>query len=97
METEYKIIQSTTPHFAKADNLNRVLAEEAQAGWVLVEKFDNYKLRLQRDISHRSGDKGRSIDPYRVQVGPSNVVTYGAAALLTLMVVYAIFRMVGTF
>lgn len=97
MELEYKIIQSTTPHFAKAENLSHVLAEEAQAGWVLVEKFDNYKLRLQRDISHRSDDKGRSIDPYRVQVGPSNLLTYGAAALLTLVIVYTIFRMVGTF
>lgn len=97
MELEYKIIQSTTPHFAKQDNLNRILAEEAQAGWVLVEKFDNYKLRLQRDISHRSNDKGRTIDPYRVQVGPSNLITYSAAALVTLGVVYAIFRMVGTF
>lgn len=97
METEYKIIQSTTPHFAKAENLNHILAEEAQAGWALVEKFDNYKLRLQREISHRSGDKERTIDPYRVHVGPSNLVTYGAAALLTLVVVYAIFRLVGTF
>lgn len=97
METEYKIIQSTTPHFAKAENLNRVLAEEAQAGWALVEKFDNYKLRLHRNVSHRSSDNGRSIDPYRVQVGPSNFVTYGAAALVTLVVVYVIFRLVGTF
>ncbi|MDO8907118.1 MAG: hypothetical protein Q7W55_01320 [Pseudohongiella sp.] len=96
MEMEYKIIQSTTPHFAKQDNLNSVLAEEAQAGWVLVEKFDNYKIRLQRDITHRTGDKDRRIDPYRVQVGVSNFLTYGAATLLTLLVVYFIFRIVGT-
>lgn len=97
MELEYKIVQSTTPHFANPQNLSKVLTEEAQAGWALVEKFDNYKIRLQRDISHRSGDSGRTVDPYRVQVGPSNLLTYGTAALLTLIVVYAIFRLVGTF
>lgn len=97
MELEYKIVQSTTPHFANPQNLARVLTEEAQSGWALVEKFDNYKIRLQRDISHRSGDSSRSVDPYRVQVGPSNLLTYGTAALLTLAVVYAIFRAVGAF
>lgn len=97
MEQEYKVVQSTTPWFAKQDNLAKVLAEEAQAGWQLVEKFDNYKIRLSRDIKHRAEDAGRSIDPYRCQVGVSNVVTYGSATLVTLAVVYLIFRVVGAF
>ncbi len=95
MDIEYKIIQSTTPHFANPQNLARVLTEEAQSGWTLVEKFDNYKIRLRRDISHRSNDSGRGLDPYRVHVGPSNLVTYGIAAVLTLVVVYGIFVVVG--
>jgi len=97
MELEYKIVQSTTPHFAKTSNLKAVLDEEAQSGWQLVEKFDNYKVRLQRDISHRTGDGSRSVDAYRTQVGLSNFVTYGAATVLTLAVVIVIFRLVGTF
>jgi len=97
MELEYKIVQSTTPHFAKPANLKAILDEEAQAGWQLVEKFDNYKIRLQRDISHRTGDTARSFDAYRTQVGLSNFITYGSATVLTLAVVYAIFRLVGTF
>lgn len=97
MELEYKIVQSTTPHFATRGNLLKVLQEESQAGWELVEKFDNYRIRLQRSIEHRAGDEGRSIDPYRCQVGVSNVVTYGAATVITLVVVYLIFRVVGTF
>mgnify|MGYP003111411106 CR=1 FL=1 len=97
MELEYKIVQSTTPHFAKNANLKAILDEEAQAGWQLAEKFDNYKIRLQRDISHRSGDASRDVDAYRTQVGLSNFVTYGSATVLTLAVVYAIFRLVGTF
>lgn len=95
MELEYKIVQSTTPHFAKAGNLKAVLDEEAQSGWQLVEKFDNYKIRLQRDISHRTGDSTRSVDAYRTQVGLSNWVTYSAAAALTIAVVLLILRSVG--
>lgn len=95
MELEYKVIQSTTPMFANAQKMTQVLAEEAQAGWALVEKFDNYRLRLQRDISHREQDKDRALDPYRTQVGVSNIVAYGTTTLVTLIVVYAIFNIVG--
>jgi len=95
MEMEYKIIQSTTPHFANPQNLARVLGEEAQAGWALIEKFDNFKIRLQRDIKHRSDDHNRSVDPYRCQVGPSNLLSYGIAATLTILAVYVIFVVVG--
>lgn len=95
MELEYKIIQATTPHFAKHAQLTKVLTEEAQAGWQLVEKFDNFKIRLQREISHREQDSGRNIDPYRCHVGPSNWITYSAAALATAAVVLVILRGVG--
>ncbi len=95
MELEYKIVQSTTPHFAKSGNLKAILDEEAQSGWQLVEKFDNYKIRLQRDISHRTGDATRTVDAYRTQVGLSNWVTYSTAAILTIAVVLMILRGVG--
>jgi len=95
MELEYKVVQSTTPLFAKLQNIEAIMAEEAKAGWQLVEKYDNYKLRLQRNISHRANDKALAFDAYRSQVGVSNVLTYGLAAVLTLGVVYLIFVMVG--
>lgn len=97
MELEYKIVQSTTPHFAKSGQLSKVLEEESRAGWHLVEKFDNFKIRLQREISHREQDNGRSIDPYRCHVGPNNWLTYGAATVATFIVVYLIFLAVGAF
>lgn len=95
MELEYKVVQSTTPLFAKLQNIDAIMAEESKAGWQLVEKFDNYKLRLQRDISHRANDKTLPFDAYRTQVGVSNVITYGLAAALTLGAVYLIFVIVG--
>ena len=65
MDTEYKIVQSNTPMFASRERLRDIMAEEARAGWDLVEKLDNYKLRFQRDISHRAHDAQLDFDPYR--------------------------------
>jgi hypothetical protein len=95
MELEYKVIQATTPYFAKSQNIATVMSEEEKAGWRLLEKCDNYKLRLQRDISHRAKDKDLGIDPYRTQVGINNAIVYGVTTVITLTVVYLIFLMVG--
>ncbi|MEX1198302.1 MAG: DUF4177 domain-containing protein [Pseudohongiellaceae bacterium] len=95
MDLEYKIVQSTTPLFAKREKLEAILSEEAKAGWRLSEKFDNYKLRLQRETSHRDRDDELDFDAYRTQVGVSNFVTYTVATVVTLGVVYGIFVAVG--
>ena len=95
MELEYKVVQATTPFFAKSQNIAAVMAEEEKAGWRLLEKCDNYKLRLQRDISHRANDANLSVDTYRTQVGINNAGVYGITTAATLGVVYVIFLMVG--
>lgn len=87
MDIEYKVVQSQTPMFADTAKMHEVLAEEAQAGWQLLEKEDNYRLRLQRNISHRANDASLGFDAYRSTVGVSPVVTYGATALITIAVV----------
>jgi len=87
MELEYKVIQSQTPLFADTNKMQEVLSEEAKAGWRLLEKQDNYKIRLQREISHRANDASLGFDAYRTSVGVSSVVTYGVTALLTIGIV----------
>jgi len=95
MELEYKVVQSTTPLFATSKKIDEVMTEEAQAGWQLVEKYDNYKMRLQRDISHRANDKNLGFDAYRSQMGVNNAIVYGITTVVTLGVVYLIFVLVG--
>ena len=87
MDIEYKVVQSQTPMFSDTAKMHQILAEEANAGWQLLEKEDNYKIRLQRNISHRANDAGLGFDAYRTTVGVSSVVTYGATALITLAIV----------
>lgn len=90
MELEYKILQSQTPLFASTAKMHEALEQESKAGWTLLEKEDNYRIKLKRDISNRDNDKNLDFDAYRSTVGVSSAVTYGATALFTLAVVSVI-------
>lgn len=87
MDLEYKVLQAQTPLFADTGKMQEILEEEARAGWRLIEKKDNYHLKLQREISHRDNDASLDFDAYRSNVGLSATVTYGVTALVTLAVV----------
>ena len=69
---EFKILRSVTGAFGKPDLLRQALEEEARAGWVLVEKFDNGRVRLKRPASARVGDAALGLDPYRTSYGMSD-------------------------
>lgn len=90
MELEYKVIQSQTPMFTDTAKMHEILDQEAKAGWRLLEKEDNYRIKLQRDISNRANDAGLGIDAYRTSVGVSSVITYGMTAAATLAIVSVI-------
>lgn len=90
MELEYKIIQAQTPLFASTPKMHEILDEEAAAGWRFLEKEDNYRIKLQRETSHRENDKNLNTDPYRTTVGVSSMITYGATATVTIAIVSVI-------
>jgi hypothetical protein len=66
---EFKILRSMTRAFKNPHKMREILDEEARAGWVLVEKFDDGRLRLKRPASARANDQLHSVDPYRTYVG----------------------------
>jgi len=68
---EFKIIRSATNMFKDPAKMRAILEEEARAGWMLMEKFDNGRIRLKRPHSARSADATLGVDPYRTQVGMS--------------------------
>lgn len=90
MSQEFKTMQAQTPLFADSKKMQEILLEEAKAGWDLLEKEDNYRIKLQRDIDNRSNDESLSIDAYRTTVGVSSVLTYGMTALATVLIVSVI-------
>lgn len=68
---EFKFLRSATGAFKNAAFLRQTLDEEGRAGWVLVEKFDNSRVRLKRPATARAGDAALGFDPYRTHVGIS--------------------------
>jgi hypothetical protein len=62
---EFKILRSAYGAFGDPDQMVGILEQESQAGWVLVEKFDNQRLRLKRRASEQRNDARNDFDPYR--------------------------------
>jgi hypothetical protein len=61
---EFKFLRAATRKFRDPVRLQEILKEEARAGWTLVEKFDDTRLRLKRPSSARAGDAALPFDPY---------------------------------
>ncbi|HDL04649.1 MAG TPA: hypothetical protein ENH25_11025 [candidate division Zixibacteria bacterium] len=66
---EFKIVRSSMGTFSNYEKVQEVCRQEAKAGWELVEKFDQYRLRFKRRTDMRSKDQFLDIDPYRTNVG----------------------------
>jgi hypothetical protein len=87
---EFKIVRANFEAFRNPATLQRVIEEEARAGWTLVEKFDNSRVRFKRPTSARANDHilAPDIDPYRTHIGGTNAalvgVIIGVVLLLTL-------------
>lgn len=68
---EFKIVRSDSGAFRNPGVLNQLVEEEARAGWVLLEKFDDSRVRFKRSRSARSRDAflPSDVDPYRTRYG----------------------------
>ncbi len=68
---EFKIVRSNGALFSKPERFRAILEEEKKGGWVLVEKFDDYRIRLKRAAGAKvmEGDFADGYDPYRSWVG----------------------------
>ena len=71
---EFKIVRSNSDTFRNQAKLTKLVDEEKQAGWVLLEKFDDSRIRFKRQRSMQAHDeqlRSQGIDPYRIQYGTS--------------------------
>ncbi len=83
---EFKIVRANTRRFKDPKAVRQLCDEESKAGWEMIEKFDDSRIRFKRKIEHRSRDQYAEIDPYRseVGIGQGNIVglVLGVLALL---------------
>jgi len=70
---EFKILRANSAAFRKPDRLHAILEEEKRGGWVLVEKFDDSRIRLKRPAGAKAvpEDLADGYDPYRTTLGMS--------------------------
>ncbi len=68
---EFKFVRSFSGKFGNPQFLKKICAEEKEAGWELVEKFDDNRLRFKRRVEERANDQQRQRDPYRSTIGLS--------------------------
>jgi hypothetical protein len=86
---QFKILQSPFGRFQNPEYLQYALDEEARAGWVLVEKFDNNRIRLKRPASAAQLDGKLDFDPFRTSVGAKSQ-GIGTAPALVLAILGAV-------
>ena len=81
---EFKIMRSASGKFKKPEFLSRICEEESKAGWEMVEKFDDHRVRFRRSTEHRNRDQNLEIDPYRTRLGmgPDQIGLLIAASIL---------------
>jgi hypothetical protein len=97
---EFKILRSATKVFKRPEFLRQTLEEEAKAGWQLVEKFDDDRIRLKRPPSARANDASLDFDPYRTYVGMTQAklgliifsAVFGGFVLLFLCIILIVKR-----
>jgi hypothetical protein len=89
---EFKIVRANTGVFRSPAVFNRLIEEEARAGWVLLEKFDDSRLRFKRPRSARLRDANlpAGVDPYRVRYG----ISEGLYVTLILVVVFGVLALI---
>ena len=81
---EFKIVRSDSGVFRKPEALQALMDEEAMAGWEILEKLDDGRVRFKRPKSARNNDFSLppGIDPYRTRYGRSIKSTEIFIALL---------------
>jgi hypothetical protein len=81
---EFKIVRSDSGAFRRPEVLSELVEQEAQAGWIMLEKFDDNRVRFKRPRSAQTRDPylPAEVDPYRTHYGSFFT---RRAALITLM------------
>ena len=92
---EFKIVRASSRKFRDPETVRQLCAEEAKAGWEMLEKFDDTRIRFKRSVEHRAHDAYLDGDPYRTQFGISTsrrelVISAGVVVALGVLLLTAL-------
>jgi len=88
---EFKIVRSNFARFKNYSVVQRLCAEEAKAGWEMLEKFDDYRIRFKRRTDKRAYDQHLATDPYRTSMGGDGKIGLVIAGSIILLIGLIIF------
>lgn len=90
---EFKIVRANRNLFRDSALLQQLCEEEAEAGWILLEKLDDRRVRFKRPMAMRDIVKPEFLnyDPYRCHYGSSwHPLTWlGAIAVMVAIILPA--------
>ncbi|MGL5083344.1 MAG: hypothetical protein ACRC8A_17835 [Microcoleaceae cyanobacterium] len=86
---EYKIVRANRDLFRNPAVFQKLCREEAEVGWILLEKLDDRRVRFRRPIStlEQMSSELPRFDPYRSYYGSSVNFTSWLAALAFLIAI----------
>ncbi|MGL5063519.1 MAG: hypothetical protein ACRC62_26350 [Microcoleus sp.] len=76
---EYKIVRASSDLFRNPAIFHKLCREEAEVGWILLEKLDDRRVRFKRPAALRDAKRSAlpPFDPYRTHYGSqSNAMTW---------------------
>jgi hypothetical protein len=87
---EFKIVRANRDLFRDPAMMKKLCDEEAIAGWILLEKLDDHRIRFKRPIAMREVIRAEmlSFDPYRTHYGPTGngrSILIGIAAITAIL------------
>lgn len=70
---EFKIVRANRNLFRDSQIFQKLCQEEAESGWILLEKLDDRRIRFKRPIALREIVKSEYLkhEPYRSHYGPT--------------------------
>lgn len=97
---EFKIVRANRNLFRDSSVLQQLCEEEAEAGWILLEKLDDHRVRFKRPMALRYIKPTKLVnDPYRCHYGsswqPLNWLSAIAALVATLLPAYLSYALVS--
>ncbi len=86
---EFKIVRANRDLFRNPAIFQHLCEEEAQAGWVMVEKLDDRRVRFKRPMALREliNSDHLTYDPYRCHYGSSFSAMSGLGAIAAILAI----------
>jgi hypothetical protein len=93
---EYKTVRAPNGEFGQPEHLRAVIRQERHAGWIMVEKINDWQVRFRRSQDAYLWDDKLppTVDPYRTVYTLSDQANWLHVLIMAAGIMFVIFAMV---